>query len=115
MKKLLGILCSVALIGALSLTAADEKKPKPAGSYESKTSNTTTTDSGKTKTNMDILYGKVEEYTPGKSLKVTTPGKVEGSRTFDLTDKDVAYHVAASVKVGEWVSVTEKTDQHGKK
>jgi hypothetical protein len=116
MKKVLGILCTAALFGAISLAApADDKKPKTSGSYESKTSNTTTTDAGTTKTSADTVYGKVEEYTPGKSIKISTPGKTEGAKTYDLTDKDVAYHVAANVKNGEWVSVTEKTDNHGKK
>ena len=116
MKKLLGILCTAALFGAISIAApADDKKPNPKGSYESKTTNTTTTDSGTTKTTADTMYGKVEEYTPGKSIKISTPGKTEGTKTYDLTDKDVAYHVAANVKNGEWVSITEKTDNHGKK
>ena len=116
MKKFLGILSTVTLFTALSLTAAaDDKKPKTSGSYESKSTNTTTTDTGTTKTNADTVYGKVEEYVPGKSIKITTPGKTEGTKTYDLADKDMVHHVASNVKVGEWVSVTEKTDNHGKK
>ena len=116
MKKLLGILCTAALFGAISMAAAaDDKKPKTSGSVESKTTNTTTTDRGTTKTSADTVYGKVEEYTPGKSIKITTPGKTEGTKTYDLADKDMVHHVASNVKVGEWVAVTEKTDNHGKK
>src|SRR6476469_7895102 len=116
MKKILGCLCVTALFSAVTLVAAEnDQKPKTQCSYESKTSNTTTTDSGTTKTNTDTVFGKVEEYTAGKSIKITTPGKTEGTKTYDLTDTGITHHVASNVKVGDWVSVTEKTDNHGKK
>ena len=70
---------------------------------------------GTTKTTQDTVYGKVEEYTPGKSMKISTPGKTEGTKTYSLDSKDENHHVASNVKVGDWVSITEKTDNHGKK
>ena len=117
MKKILATMSVVTLFSGLSLvaTAQDKSKDKPTGSYESKSTNTTTTDSGTTKTTSDTMYGKVEEYQPGKSIKITTPGKTEGTKTFDLNVKDATYHVASNLKVGDWVSVTEKTDNHGRK
>lgn len=84
------------------------------GSYESKSTNTTTTDNNTTKTTKDTFYGKVEEYQPGKTLKISTAGKTEGAKTFALDNKGETYHVG-SLKVGDWVSVTEKTDNHGNK
>jgi hypothetical protein len=115
MKRILGTMFAVTLIAGMSLTAPAQTKDKPAGSYESKSTNTTTTDTGTTKTTSDTFYGKIEEYTMGKSIKITTPGKTEGTKTYALDTKDETYHLPSNLKVGDWVSITEKTDNHGKK
>ena len=67
------------------------------------------------KTSTDTVYGKVESYEPGKSIKVTVPGKIVSTKSFDLDNKDAAVNIAPSVKVGGWVSVVEKTDNNGHK
>ena len=115
MKKLFATMSVVTLFTGMSLVANAQSKDKPTGSYESKSTNTTTTDGSTTRTTSDTMYGKIEAYTPGKSIKITTPGKTEGTKTFDLDTKDVSYHVPGNLKVGDWVAVTEKTDNHGKK
>ena len=115
MKKLLTTVSVVTLFSGVSLFAAPQSKDKPTGSYESKSTNTTVTDTGTTKTITDTMYGKVEEYQPGKSIKITTPGKTEGTKSFALDAKDMTFHVNSNIKVGDWVAVTEKTDNHGRK
>ena|SRR5436305_3286507 len=117
MNRFLTTISVVTLFSGLSLvaTAQDKSKDKPTGSYESKSTNTTTTDSGTTKTTTDKIYGKVEEYQPGKTLKISTPGKTEGTKSYDLSVKDATFHTASNLKVGDWVAVTEKTDNHGHK
>jgi hypothetical protein len=67
------------------------------------------------KTSTDTVYGKVESYDPGKSIKVTVPGTIVSTKSFSLDDKNETINVASSVKVGEWVSVVEKTDNNGHK
>ena len=116
MKTILASVFATTLIAGVSLIAsAQSSTQKPTGSYESKSTNTTSTDTGTTKTTADTFYGKVEEYQPGKSIKISTPGKTEGTKTYSLDSKDETYHLASHLKVGDWVAVTEKTDNHGKK
>jgi hypothetical protein len=115
MKRIMATMFAATLMAGMSVIASAQTKDKPTGSYESKSTNTTVTDTGTTKTTADTFYGKVEEYTPGKSIKISTPGKTEGTKTYALDDKSEAYRLPTSLKVGDWVSVTEKTDNHGKK
>jgi hypothetical protein len=63
----------------------------------------------------DTVYGKVENYEAGKSIKVTVPGTIVSTKTFDLGDKDTTVNVAANVNAGDWVSVVQKTDSTGHK
>jgi hypothetical protein len=117
MKRILATMFAVTLMAGMSMVASAQttnQKDKTSGSYESKSTNTTTTDANTTKTTKDTFYGKVEEYQPGKTLKISTPGKSEGTKSFALDTKGETYHLG-SVKVGDWVSVTEKADNHGNK
>jgi hypothetical protein len=115
MKRILGTMFAVSLMAGMSTIAPAQTKDKTRGSYESKSTNTTSTDTSTTKTTSDTFYGKIEEFTAGKSIKITTPGKIEGTKTFALDTKDETFHVPSNLKVGDWVSVTEKTDNHGRK
>jgi len=62
-----------------------------------------------------MVRGKVESYEIGKSLKVTVPGKIVSTKSFDLGEKGETYHVARDLKPGQWVTVREKTDNSGHK
>ena len=53
------------------------------------------------KTSSDTVYGKVESYEPGKSIKVTVPGKIVSTKSFDLDGKDATVNVASDVKTGD--------------
>src|SRR5436190_20370773 len=68
------------------------------GSKETVEETKITTDSGTTKTSTDTLIGKVEAYEPGKWIRVSTPGKSEGSRAVDLQGKNLTAHVNSDVK-----------------
>src|SRR5207237_7449271 len=57
----------------------------------------------------DLSNDFVESYEPGKSIKVTIPGKIVSTKSFDLDDKDTTVNVAPNLKKGDWVSVTERT------
>src|SRR5437660_10297133 len=114
MKKYLYTFFAFAfLVGTTAI--ADDKDKAADKSKETVTDTKTTTQTGTTKTHNETIHGKVEEYTPGKSIKVSVPGKIVNSRTFDLDDKDLTAQVASNVKVGDWVTVMEKTDKNGKK
>jgi hypothetical protein len=51
----------------------------------------------------------------GKSMKITTPGKREGTRTISLSGRNLTANVDPDVKVGEWVSINEQKDNSGHK
>ena len=107
--------CAITFVFATASFAAQDK---PAASKQSKEvqEQTKTTAADRTaKTAPDTVYGKVESYEPGKSIKVTAPGKVASTKSFALDSKDETVNVAPAVKVGEWVSVVEKTDATGHK
>jgi hypothetical protein len=61
------------------------------------------------------VYGQIEGYTLNKSIKVSAPGKVVTSKSFDLSAKNQTVNVASNLKVGDWVSIQQLTDNHGHK
>src|SRR5437763_713711 len=125
MKSLLTFMCAAALACAGSAFAQDQpqdktpsRSDKSAASKQSKEvqqDTKTKTDKNTAKTSSDTVYGKVEALEAGKSLKVTVPGTVSSTKSFDLEGKDITAHVPAGIKVGDWVKVTEKTDNNGHK
>ena len=114
MKRIPAVMFGVTLMAGMSLVSSAQSQSKPTGSYDSKTTNTTVTDTAKTTTTSETRYGRVEEYMPGKSLKISTPGKSEGTKSYALDSKDQTYKMASDLKVGDWVSVTEKKDNNGR-
>ena len=125
MKRCLYTILSVGLLLAPAFAAyqdippvnppAINPAPKTKGSTEKVESTKITTDAGTTKTSTDTLNGEVEQYQPGKWIRISTPGKTEGSRTIDLAGSNVTAQVAPNVKSGDWVSITEKTANNGHK
>lgn len=116
MRRLMVPFCAVALI--LAGTSAGSANDKSAAAKETKEvqqDTKTITNNGTTKTSTDTIYGKVESYDPGKSIKVTIPGKIVSTKSFDLNTKDWTYHVARNLKAGQFVEVIEKTDNAGHK
>ncbi len=117
--KLLGVLFAGALLASPAL-AADEKygdkdKDKSKISTEQTTDTKRTTSAGAIHMKTETVMGEVKSYEPGKSIEVTTAGKLKKSRTFDLNEKDVTAMVDPSVAVGSHVKITEKTDDNGHK
>jgi hypothetical protein len=110
MNRFMPLIISAGLLGALLCAA-----PQTKGSREVIQETRTTTDSGTTKITTDTLFGKVEAYDTGKSIKVSTPGKSEGSRTIDLTGSNLTANVNFTGKLGDWVKVVETTDNNGHK
>ena len=123
MTKCIAFIISIGLLAA-KFQAAQEPVYPPVtipkanptkGSKETVQQTKTITDSGTTKTSVDTLIGKVETFEPNKWIKVSTPGKIEGTRNIDLQGKDITAKVNPAVKEGMWVSVVEKTDANGHK
>ena len=85
------------------------------GSKEVTQDTKTTTSAGTAKVSTDTVYGKIESYDPNKSLNISTPGKTASTKSFDLTKSDETRKIASNLKVGDWVSVMEKTDNNGHK
>jgi hypothetical protein len=116
MRKLIGPFCAGALIFAGTyVAAAQDKSTASKESKEVQQDTKTMTGNRTTKTSSDTVTGKVETYEPGKTLTVTVPGKVVSTKSFSLDTKDWTYHVASNLKPGEWVKVSEKTDNNGHK
>jgi len=115
MKTILTTACAISFFFANASFAAQDKATAAKHSKEIQQDTKTTTSSKTTKTSADTVYGKVESYEPGKSIKVTVPGKIVSTKSFDLDDKDTTVHVAPDVKTGGWVSVVERTANNGHK
>ena len=115
MKTFLTTTCAVALMLGGAAFAAQEKGTPSRQSKEVQQDTKTTTPNQTVKTATDTVYGKVETFEAGKSLKVTVPGKNASTKSFDLSSKDETVNVPANLKAGEWVSVMEKTDNNGHK
>jgi hypothetical protein len=108
--------CTIALaFGGASMAVAQDKSTAAQSSKETQQDTKTTTGNKTMKTSSDVVRGKVESYEPGKSIKVTVPGKISSTKSFDLNSKDETVNVASNLKVGDWVSVREKTANNGHK
>lgn len=110
MRTLLATGCAAGLLLAGNLAVAQSSN-----SEQVNRDKTTQTQNETTKTKSDTVYGKVESYQPGKSLKVSVPGKIVKSKSFDLDDKNETVNIASNVKVGDWVRVQQRTDNNGHK
>src|SRR5438270_204055 len=106
-----GLVCG----GGTFALGQNDSRAAAQNSKEEKDNSKTVTNSGKTKTDTDTVYGKVEGYEPGKSIKVSVPGTVVTTKSFDLAGSDITANVASNIKVGDWVRVQEKTDNNGHK
>ena len=113
MKTLLASFCATALL--LAGTSAGFAQADASRSKEVKQDTTTTTNNGTYKSSVDTVNGRIESYDAGKSLKVSVPGKFITSKSFSLNSKDYTYHVVENLKPGDWVTVTQKTDDQGHK
>src|SRR5213082_464664 len=114
MKRILTIVCAISFSFA-STSFGQDKSTAAKQSKEVQQDTKTTTANRTVKTSTDRVYGKVESYEPGKSIKVTVPGKIVSTKSFDLNDKDTTVNVAPALKTGDWVSVTERTGNNGHK
>ena len=109
------VTCGIVSVFALASFAAQDKATASKQSKEVQQDTKTMTANKTAKTSTDTVVGKVESYEAGKSIKVTVPGKIVSTKSFDLDSKDATVNVAPNLKVGEWVSVVEKTDANGHK
>jgi hypothetical protein len=112
MKTLLTVLCTSGLILGIPAMAQTPRQDSRQSTQVSK-EKTTETNSGSVKTKSEIYYGKVESYEPGKTLKVSVPGKLENTTSFDLDEKDETVNIPSNVKVGDWVRVDQQKDNNG--
>ena len=115
MKNIITTVCAVTLLLSAASFAAQDKATAAKQSKEVQQDTKTMTANKTVKTSSDTVYGKVESYEPGKSIKVTVPGKLVSTKSFDLDSKDATVNVASDVKTGGWVSVVEKADHNGHK
>lgn len=121
MKRILSTTCVAALLGAGIVAAQDRstantRHDSPSTASKEVIQDTkTVTNARTTKTSSDTVYGKIEAYDLNKSMKVSVPGKVVTSKSFDLSSKNETVNVAPGLKVGDWVSVQEHTDNNGHK
>jgi len=115
MKNFLTALCAVSFLFAGTSFAAQDKGSDSKHSKEVQQDTKTTTADRTAKVSTDTVYGKVESYEQGKSIKVSVPGKIISTKSFDLDNKNETVSIAPNVKTGEWVSVLEKTDNSGHK
>lgn len=117
MKKLM-LPCGAAallLFGTYTGFAQDKSAASKQSQEVQQQAKTTDGNNHTTKVSTDTVRGKVEEFEPGKTLKVTVPGKLITTKSFDLNSKDWTYHVPRSIKAGQWVTVSERTDNNGHK
>lgn len=115
MKAFTTYACAAALVCGGALASAQDKPAPSKQSQEVQQETKTSNDKGTAKTTTDTVNGKIESFEPGKAIKVTVPGKVASTKSWDLDKKDWTYHVAPNLKPGQWVMVSEKTDNNGHK
>src|SRR5690349_9805419 len=76
-------------VGAFLWCAAASAQDKPSQSSSEVTQQKkAVTNGGTQKTDVDTVIGKVENFEPGKSIKVSVPGTIITSKSFDLSGND---------------------------
>jgi hypothetical protein len=117
LKTLLTPACALALLfaGSTIASAQNDSRTAAQSSHENKETSKTVTQNGTKKVDTDTVFGKVEGFEPGKSIKVSVPGTLVTTKSFDLSGNDITSNVASGIKVGDWVRVREKTDNNGHK
>lgn len=84
------------------------------GSTLTATSETTLeTSAGTEKSKTETVIGTVTAYEAGKKIEVLTG--TSDNHSFDLNDKDTTVNIDGAVKIGSKVSLTESTDDAGRK
>src|SRR5947209_18563330 len=91
LKTLLTPACAITLLfaGSTIVTAQNDSRTAAQSSQETKDTSKTVTKNGTSKTDTDTVYGKVESFDVGKSIKVSVPGTVVTTKSFDLSGKDI--------------------------
>jgi hypothetical protein len=115
MMTLVNCLCTTALVSMGTLAATQDQSTASQRSQEVQQETKTSTATGTTTVKTHTLNGKVESFEPGKSIKVTLPGKTVSTKSWSLDNKDWIYNVPNNLKAGDWVRITEKTDSNGHK
>jgi hypothetical protein len=115
MKALITSVCTTALLCGGTLASPQDKSTAAKQSQEVQQEAKTSTAQGATKVTTDMVNGKVESFEPGKSIKVTVPGKIVSTTSWRLNDKDWTYRVPSNLKRGKWVTVIERMDSNGHK
>jgi len=117
MKSLVSGFCaSLVVFAGTFVCAAQDKSTASKESKEVRQETKTYHGNGSSaKVSTDRVNGKIESYEPGKSIKVTVPGKIVSTKSWDLDNKDWTYHVPSNLKTGQWVNVSERTADNGHK
>jgi hypothetical protein len=115
MIKFVNCLCTTALVCTGTFAATQDKSSASQQSQEVQQETKASTAQGTTKMKTDTVSGKIESFDPGKSIKITVPGKIVSSRSWSLNNKDWTYNVPNNLKPGDWIRINEKTDNSGHK
>jgi hypothetical protein len=105
----------ISLSGTTLAICQNDSRTAAQNSREEKDNSQSVTNGGTAKVATDTVYGKVEAFEPGKSIKVSVPGMIITTKSFDLSGSKPTANVASGVKVGDWVRVQEKSDNNGNK
>jgi hypothetical protein len=112
---LVNCLCTAALVCMGTFAATQDQSTPSRQSQEVQQETKTSTATGTTTIKTDTVNGKVQSFEPGKSIKVTVPGKSLSTRSWSLDNKDWTYNIPNNLKPGDWVRISEKTDNNGHK
>jgi hypothetical protein len=113
--KFVNCLCTTALVCTGMFAATQDKNTASQQSQEVQQETKTSTPQGTTTIRTFKVSGKIESFDPGKSIKVTVPGKTVSTKSWSLDNKNWTYNVPKNLKAGDWVRINEKTDNSGHK
>jgi hypothetical protein len=100
MQRILPVLTTSLLLSGATALFGQATTPPP---ETQKTETRARADAKKTDT--DVTYGRIKEFTAGQKVVVDIDNAVD--KSFDLTDKDLTVKIGKGLKVGDPVKVTE--------
>jgi hypothetical protein len=112
MKTILTGLCALALSTGGAMFAQD-KSTAAKSSTDTQQTTTKAANGKRMTTKSEVVSGRVEDYRPGRSIRVTVPGRVIKTKSFTLNSRGETVRMASSIRKGDWVTVREMTNANG--
>jgi hypothetical protein len=113
MRTILTGVCALAMSFA-GTTLAQDQSTAAQSSTDTQQTTTRAMNNKTIRVRTEVVRGRIDRYTPGKSIAVTVPGRIIKTKSFDLNGRRQTVRVATNLRRGDWVTVRKTMDDNGR-